>query len=585
MDDWRFGPATDAMEAATTVLRERDDDRGAGRRAGPPAAVRHRDPLPGRRHAERARDARRSASGERRRPGPPRGGVRRRRGAAGLADDGLGLDGKDPAATLEAARTAWEDGDPATATADADATLAMLAAAPEAGRSRATTIGGAVGAVLVVLLVLAILLVARRRRPRRTPVIVAGASPQAAGCRPVIRAASAPAADRRGRGRTLHSRPTAPRAAQRRPRRPVTKERPDVDRTRSKRSPGPADGPAAHPPVARDPVRRDRRRVLRARQQHPGPRGHRPLRDDGAVLPSRGRAVRHRRGLEPPRARARGRARRDRRGARGRGPRLREGGRPPDPGPLPRIRPVRDRDPRHARAVDRLGDGRPRVRRCRGAPPGHLVRGPPRAPRHHRRPGLRGDRRGLRRRVDARRGAAGRAQPDGHDAPLPGADLRRHRRGRGGVRPPHARRRAADRPRRHLQGRGGGGPPGRACPRRPALRDPPRHAVRARPRHRLPRDRGPGAPRPGGVRARDDHRVGRADAGPDPLLPRPGRGGRLVRRRLVHLRRDADRLHRRHQGDRRLADRQARPDPGPDREPEAPAARSGIVARGLATAR
>ena len=39
------------------------------------------------------------------------------------------------------------------------------------------------------------------------------------------------------------------------------------------------------------------------------------------------------------------------------------------------------------------------------------------------------------------------------------------------------------------------------------------------------------------------------------------RAGRLLRGRVVHQRRLADRLHRRHQGDRRRADRQARPHP------------------------
>ena len=44
-----------------------------------------------------------------------------------------------------------------------------------------------------------------------------------------------------------------------------------------------------------------------------------------------------------------------------------------------------------------------------------------------------------------------------------------------------------------------------------------------------------------------------------------GGAGRLVRGRLVYQRCQPDRLHRRHQGDRRAADRQARPHPGPDR--------------------
>ena len=82
-----------------------------------------------------------------------------------------------------------------------------------------------------------------------------------------------------------------------------------------------------------------------------------------------------------------------------------------------------------------------------------------------------------------------------------------------------------------------------------------------------------------GLPARDDHRVGRADPGPDPVLPRRGRPGRFLRRRLVHLGRHADRLHRRHQGDRRLADRQARPDPGSHGQPAPAPARPRAVAR------
>ena len=57
------------------------------------------------------------------------------------------------------------------------------------------------------------------------------------------------------------------------------------------------------------------------------------------------------------------------------------------------------------------------------------------------------------------------------------------------------------------------------------------------------------------------------------LLQGGRRPGRLVRGRLVHQRRHADRLHRRHQGDRRPADRQARPDPRPDRLAAAQAGR------------
>ena len=101
--------------------------------------------------------------------------------------------------------------------------------------------------------------------------------------------------------------------------------------------------------------------------------------------------------------------------------------------------------------------------------------------------------------------------PDRHDAPLAGPDLRRHGRGGPRVRPAHRPGRAADRPRRHVQGRGRGGAPGRPRARRPAVRHPPRHAVGARPGHRRPRPRGPGAARPGRLPPRQDRRLGRPD--------------------------------------------------------------------------
>ena len=97
--------------------------------------------------------------------------------------------------------------------------------------------------------------------------------------------------------------------------------------------------------------------------------------------------------------------------------------------------------------------------------------------------------------------------------------------------------------------------------------------VGARPGHRRPRPRDPGAARPGGLRPRQDRRLGRPEPRPDPVLQGRRRAGRLVRRRLVHQRRHADRLHRRHQGDRRPPDREARPDPGSDRVAAAPAGR------------
>ena len=135
------------------------------------------------------------------------------------------------------------------------------------------------------------------------------------------------------------------------------------------------------------------------------------------------------------------RARRGRRrGARRRRSCRAQGSRAAHPRAVPRVRPVRDGDAGHARPVDRLGDRGARVRGRGRAGAGHLVRRAPRPPRRDRQPRLRGDRRRLRRRVDARAARGWPASPHRHDAPLAGADLRRHGpRGRG-VRPAHAAR-------------------------------------------------------------------------------------------------------------------------------------------------
>src|SRR5439155_1677408 len=130
------------------------------------------------------------------------------------------------------------------------------------------------------------------------------------------------------------------------------------------------------------------------------------------------RVARHRRGPQPagPRPRLRRPSRNLRRGPRRRRPDRAEGGRPPDPRPLSRVRLVRDGVPRDAGAVDGLGDSRTRGGRCRGAAARRVIRCSTRPPRHRRRPRLRGDRGRLRGRLDAGRGAARRPQPDGHDA-------------------------------------------------------------------------------------------------------------------------------------------------------------------------
>ena len=203
------------------------------------------------------------------------------------------------------------------------------------------------------------------------------------------------------------------------------------------------------------------------------------------------------------------------------------------------------------------------VRRRRRARAGHQLRGAARPPGHHRRPRLRGDRRRLRRRLDAGRRPAGRPRPDRHDAALAGPDLRRHGRGGRSRSTAHV---APDVPRIVLVD---------------TFKDEAEEALRVA--HALgdrlygvrldtPSERGRvTADLVQEVRARLDQAgfehvkivgLGRPDPRADRLLQGSRAPGRLVRRRLVHQRRHADRLHRRHQGDRRPADRQARPDPG-----------------------
>jgi hypothetical protein len=163
MDGWRFGPATDGMDAATTVLEARDEVAAVADAQGlrPPSQVesRYQDADTA---AELAvlGDELRSSTDALHHLGAASGSVAAPRDW--LTE--LGLDGQDPAASLAAARTAWERGELDAATAGADAAVAMLAAAPEAGRSRATTIGLGIGVVVVVLLLVLAALVARRRR-------------------------------------------------------------------------------------------------------------------------------------------------------------------------------------------------------------------------------------------------------------------------------------------------------------------------------------------------------------------------------------------------------------------------------------
>ena len=253
---------------------------------------------------------------------------------------------------------------------------------------------------------------------------------------------------------------------------------------------------------------------------------------------------------------------------------LAQGSRAAHPRALSRLRALRDGDPRDDGPVDRLGDGRARVRGGGRAGAGHQLRRAPRASGHHRHARLRGDRRRLRRRLDAGRRAPGRPQPDRHHAPLAGADLRRHGPCGRGVRPAPAARtcrascwstRSTTRRRRRCASpmRWATGSTAFASTRRPS-------AAASRPTSCCE------------VRARLDQAgfehvriIVSGGLSPDRIRYLQGcRGaGRLVRGRQLHQRRHADRLHGRPQGDRRQADRQARPHPGRHAQRAAPAHR------------
>ena len=162
--------------------------------------------------------------------------------------------------------------------------------------------------------------------------------------------------DGSGGTRTLHSPPPSIRRRQ-----PWSATKDARERIRT-------DGPLADATVARDPVWRFGRRLLRARRDHPRQGGSGSARHDGGLQPPGRRVVRHRRGAQPPRPRAGdGRSRRSAdRGAQGWRHDRAQGDRPPDPRALPPVRAVRDGVPRDARPVDRLGHGGARLRRGGG---------------------------------------------------------------------------------------------------------------------------------------------------------------------------------------------------------------------------
>jgi hypothetical protein len=177
MDAWSFATATSAMQAATDVLQERNEVASLAAAQGlvPPA-----DTEAGYQDADNVAELT-TLSDDLRTSADALDHLGTASHAVAAPRDfltQLGLDGHDPAATLEAARSAWQQGDAASATAGADAAVALLAAAPAAGRARATTIGVGAGFAFVVLLVITLFVVARRRRrPRPVPAAAMAAAP------------------------------------------------------------------------------------------------------------------------------------------------------------------------------------------------------------------------------------------------------------------------------------------------------------------------------------------------------------------------------------------------------------------------
>jgi hypothetical protein len=163
MDRWAFADATADMDTATAILATRDriaamaTAEGLVTGRGLEADYEAADSLADLAVLERRADDSLTVLGE----------VAAAADAVAAPRDWLtdiGLDGADPAASLAAARSAWEAGDVDAARSTAAAAVASLAAAPEAGRTTVITIGLAGTGGVVVAGGLILLLVMRRRR-------------------------------------------------------------------------------------------------------------------------------------------------------------------------------------------------------------------------------------------------------------------------------------------------------------------------------------------------------------------------------------------------------------------------------------
>ena len=156
LDRWDFGAAGGGIAAASSVLGARD----AIRRLAAAEGLAVPSSLQTAYEAAATVSALARAADDEARLREALDAVAAADAAAAAPRDGpvaLGLLGADPAATLAAARSAWEAGDVTTATQDASAVAGQLAVAADAGRLRMVAIAAA-------LLALALLAAVVRRR-------------------------------------------------------------------------------------------------------------------------------------------------------------------------------------------------------------------------------------------------------------------------------------------------------------------------------------------------------------------------------------------------------------------------------------
>jgi hypothetical protein len=170
LDEWDFGDAADVMDGAERVLASRDAIETLAAAEGL---------VPGPRLESDYEDSRSEAEinvvvVEAAESLETLQAIAAAGDAAEAPRDWLtswGLDGTDPAAGVAAAGAAWEAGDLEAARTAAASVVATLAAAPDAGRSKAIAAALLV-ALAVLILLLIIVVLARRRRNRWVPVTV-----------------------------------------------------------------------------------------------------------------------------------------------------------------------------------------------------------------------------------------------------------------------------------------------------------------------------------------------------------------------------------------------------------------------------